>query len=243
MAVDSSSEGGMRVLRSRVLVVGAALVLALGSIACGTGTTASTPPSPSQAAPSTAAGLPPELADAVQQPDGTYKTADGRVFSAPDQFFSEECAYARWPVANDTVDLAATAGVPVDPVEWLSHHVHTYVGVFVDGEPQIVPAGIGIDNDGHRIAGLHTHDCSGTVHLEAEEPIELTLGQFADSWGVKLDGTCFADLCAPDKPVAAQVNGEPVADARAVVIADCDVISIVIGDPLAEIPPAAAEGC
>jgi hypothetical protein len=28
-----------------------------------------------------------------------------------------------------------------------------------------------------------------------------------------------------------------------VVIADCEVISIVIGDPLAEIPPAAAEGC
>ncbi len=78
---------------------------------------------------------------------------------------------------------AAAAGVPVDPVEWLSHHVHTYLGVFVDGEPEIVPAGIGIDNDGHRIAGLHTHDCSGTVHLEAEEPTELTLGQFAEFVG------------------------------------------------------------
>jgi hypothetical protein len=233
----------MRVLRSRVLVVGAAFVLALVSTACGTGGTTSTPPSPSQAAPSTASGLPPELADAVQQSDGTYRTADGRVFSAPDQFFSEACADARWPVAEDSVDLAAAAGVPVDPVEWLSHHVHTYVGVFVDGEPEVVPAGIGIDNDGHRIAGLHTHDCSGTVHLEAEEPIELTLRQFADSWGVKLDAQCFADLCAPDNPVAVQVDGEAVADPRAVVIADCDVITIVVGDPPAEIPPAAAEGC
>ena len=235
----------MRVLHARGPVVGAALVLAVVSIACGTSTTASTTPGPSQAAPTTAAGpnLPTELADAVQQPDGTYKTADGRVFSAPDEFFSEACADVRWPVANDTVDLAAASGVPVDPVEWLSHHVHTYVGVFVDGEPEIVPAGIGIDNDGHRIAGLHTHDCSGTVHLEAEKPIELTLGQFADAWGVKLDGECFADLCPPDDPVAVQVNGEPVADARGVVIADCDVISIVIGEPPAEIPPAAAEGC
>ena len=233
----------MRVLQTRGPVLGAALIVALASIACGTGTTASTSPSPSQAAPSTAVGLPPELADAVQQPDGTYKTADGRVFSAPDQFFNEECADARWPVPEDTVDLAATAGVPVDPVEWLSHHVHTYVGVFVDGEAEVVPAGIGIDNDGHRIAGLHTHDCTGTVHLELEAPIELTLGQFADSWGVKLDGECFADLCAPQSPVTVQVNGEPVADPRAVVIADCDVITIVIGDPPAEIPPAAAEGC
>lgn len=84
---------------------------------------------------------------------------------------------------------------------------------------------------------------AGRVHLEAEEPIELTLGQFADTWGVKLDGECFANLCAPDDPVPVQVNGEPVAYARAVVIADCDVISIVIGDSPAEIPPAAAEGC
>jgi hypothetical protein len=236
----------MRVLRARGLAVSAALVLAFVSIACGTSSTVSTAPtqaSPTQASASTAAGLPAELADAVLQDDGTYRTPDGRVFSAPDQFFSEPCADARWPVAEDTVDLAATAGVPVDPVEWLSHHVHTYLGVFVDGEPEVVPAGIGIDNDGHRIAGLHTHDCSGTVHLEAEEPIELTLGQFADSWGVKLDAQCFADLCAPDKPVAVQVDGAPAADARAVVIADCDVIHIVIGDPPAEIPPAAAEGC
>jgi hypothetical protein len=238
----------MRVPRSRVLVVGAALVLALAAGACGTGniTTTTTPSqaSPSTApAPSTAAGLPPELADAVQQPDGTYVTSDGGVFSAPDEFASQDCGDVRWPAADDTVDLALAAGVPVDPVEWLTYHVHTYVGVFVDGNPEVVPAGIGIDNDGHRIAGLHTHDCSRTVHLEAEKAIELTLGQFADSWGVKLDGTCFADLCAPENPVAVLVKREPVADARAVVIADCDVISIVIGDPPAEIPPAAAEGC
>jgi hypothetical protein len=231
----------MKFLQARGLAVGAGLVLVLVLIACGTSTTAST--APTQASPSSASGLPPELADAVQQPDGSYRTPDGRVFFAPDQFSSEGCADGRWPVAEDTVDLAASAGVPVDPVEWLSHHVHTYVGVFVDGEPEVVPTGIGIDNDGHRIAGLHTHDCSGTVHLEAQEPIELTLGKFVDSWGVKLDAQCFADLCAPDKPVAVQVNGEPVADARAVVIADCDVISILIGDPPAEIPPAAAEGC
>lgn len=233
----------MRVLQSRVLVVGAVFVLALVTVACGTSNTTSTPASPSPAAPSTAAGLPPELADAVQQPDGTYKTADGRVFSAPDEFGSQECGGVRWPAADDTVDLAMAAGVPVDPVEWLTYHVHTYLGVFVDGEPEVVPSGIGIDNDGHRIAGLHTHDCSGTVHLEAEKAIELTLGQFTDSWGVKLDGTCFADVCALDNPVAVQVNGEPVADARAVVIADCAVISIVIGDPPAEIPPARAQGC
>ena len=237
----------MRVVKARAIAVGAGLVLAMLSVACGSGTTASdpptTPPSPSESAAATDSNLPPELADAVEQPDGTYKTADGRVFFAPETFGIQECGDARWPVPDDTVDLAAAADVPVDPVEWLSYHVHTYLGVFVDGEAEVVPAGIGLDNDGHRIAGLHTHDCSGTVHLEAEKPIELTLGQFADSWGVKLDADCFADLCAPDTSVAVQLDGEPIADPRAVVVADCAVVFVVIGDPPAEFPPAAAEGC
>ena len=221
----------------------AAVVVALSTVNPATAPTAS-PSSPSVgASASTPANVPPELADSVQQADGSWRTPDGRVFFAPDQFGSQPCADARWPVADDTVDLAEAAEVPVDPVEWLSHHVHAYVGVFVGGEAEKVPAGIGIDNVGHRIAGLHTHDCSGTVHVEAEQPIELTLGQFADSWGVKLDADCFADLCAPDNAIAVQVDGRPATDVRAVVIADCAVINIVIGDPPAEFPPATAEGC
>jgi hypothetical protein len=237
----------MRVRDARGLAIGLGLVLAVGVMACGPGSTASTaPPAPQaseSASASAASGLPTELADSVQQADGTWRTPDGRVFAAPDEFGSQPCADARWPVADGTVDLASAAGVPVDPVEWLSHHAHTYVGVFVDGKAEVVPSGIGIDNAGHRIAGLHTHDCSGTVHVEAEAPIELTLGQLADSWGVKLDSECFADMCAPDDPVVVEVNGAPVTDARAVVIADCDVINIVVGDRPAEFPPAAADGC
>jgi hypothetical protein len=235
--------------RTPLLVLAAVALVAAVVVALSTVNPATTPTaSPSTAAAtgsavSSAPNVPPELADSVQQADGSWRTPDGRVFFAPDEFGSQPCAEARWPVAQDTVDLAAAAGVPVDPVEWLSHHVHTYVGVFVDGEAEVVPSGIGIDNDGHRIAGLHTHDCSGTVHLEAQKAMQLTLGQFADSWGVKLDGQCFADLCAPGDPVMVQVNGEPVADARSVVVADCDVINVVIGDPPAEFPPAAAEGC
>ena len=221
----------------------AAVVVALSTVNPATAPTASPASSSAGASAPIPANVPPELADSVQQADGSWRTPDGRVFFAPDEFGSQPCADARWPVAEDTVDLAAAAGVPVDPVEWLSHHVHTYVGVFVDGEAEVVPSGIGIDNEGHRIAGLHTHDCSGTVHLEAQKATQLTLGQLADSWGVKLDGQCFADLCAPDHAVAVRVNGEPVADARAVVVADCDVINVVIGDPPAVFPSAAAEGC
>ena len=234
----------MRVLQTRGPVLGAALIVALASIACGTGTTASTSPSPSQAAPSTAVGLPPELADAVQQPDGTYKTADGRVFSAPDQFFNEECADARWPVAGGH-RRPRRAPPACRSTRWSGSVTMCtrIVGVFVDGEAEVVPAGIGIDNDGHRIAGLHTHDCTGTVHLEAEAPDRADARAVRRFVGRQARrGVLRRPLRATD-PVAVQVNGEPVADPRAVVIADCDVITIVVGDPPAEIPPAAAEGC
>lgn len=231
----------LSLLAAVALVAG--VVVALSTVNPATAPTASPASSSAGASASIPANVPPELADSVQQADGSWRTPDGRVFFAPDQFGSQPCAGARWPVAEDTVDFAATAGVPVDPVEWLSHHVHTYVGVFVDGEAEVVPSGIGIDNDEHRIAGLHTHDCSGTVHLEAQKAMQLTLGQFADSWGVKLDADCFAELCGPENAIAVQVNGQPATDVRAAVIADCAVINIVIGDPPAEFPPAAAEGC
>jgi hypothetical protein len=234
------SGGSMGVLQARALGMWAALVLAFVAIACGSSNATSTS---GQAARPTVSGLPPELADAVRQDDGTYLTSDGRVFAAPDEFSSEDCGDVRWAVADDTADHALDAGVPVDAVEWLTHHIHAYMGVFVDGEPEVVPAGIGIDNGEHRIAGLHTHDCTGTVHIEAEQEVDLTLGQFADTWGVRLDEECFDDLCGPESPVEVRHNGEPVADHRDVVISDCDEIIIVIGDPPDDIPAVRAEGC
>ena len=219
-----------------------ALVFALIATSCGGGNDVSSMTTSSQVAPSASLGWPPESAGAVKQDDGTYRTPDGRIFAAPDRFATQDCGDLRWPVAHDTVDQALKAGVAVYSVEWLTHHVHAYVGVFVDGDPVVVPAGIGIDNDEHRIAGLHTHDCSGTVHVEVEKEADLTLGQVADTWGVRLDETCFDDLCGPNRRVEVRLNGVPVANHRGVAITDCVEILIVIGAP-PDIPHARAEGC
>ena len=50
------------------------------------------------------------------------------------------------------------------------------------------------------IAELHTHDTSGTLHLEAAGEItdgSFDLGHFFDTWGVTLDENCVGEHCRP----------------------------------------------
>jgi len=50
-----------------------------------------------------------------------------------------------------------------------SVHFHPRLSVWIKGKQMAVPANIGIDptQDGMQMAGLHTHDSSGTIHVEA----------------------------------------------------------------------------
>jgi hypothetical protein len=68
-------------------------------------------------------------------------------------------------------------------------HFHPLLAVYVDGKRITVPADIGIDpkRDSMQMAGLHTHDASGTIHVEGVE--HATLGQFFRIWGVALSST------------------------------------------------------
>lgn len=65
-------------------------------------------------------------------------------------------------------------------------HFHPRVAVFVDGRQVAVPPNIGIDprKDPMQMAGLHTHDSSGTVLLEGAPA--ATLGKLFRIWGVAL---------------------------------------------------------
>jgi cytochrome oxidase Cu insertion factor (SCO1/SenC/PrrC family) len=65
-------------------------------------------------------------------------------------------------------------------------HYHPQLSVFVDGRRVAVPANIGIDprRDPMDMAGLHTHDTRGTIHVEGAD--NATLGKFFRIWGVPL---------------------------------------------------------
>jgi hypothetical protein len=65
-------------------------------------------------------------------------------------------------------------------------HFHPLLALFIDGKRVQVPANIGIDpsKDPMQMADLHTHDTSGTIHVEGMP--SATLRQLFEVWGVPL---------------------------------------------------------
>jgi hypothetical protein len=169
---------------------------------------------------------------------------------------------ALWPAPRDPLERTIAAGLKPERKEFLIHHAHAHLDVFVDGKPIAVPAGIGInthdpevqrfkDPDGSVAYGgiqrcrkpcispLHTHDATGVIHTESASPKPNRLGQFFAEWGVRLSDTCVGEHCGR-KPIAFYVGGKPYTrDPRAIELTDRKEIAIVIGTPPAEIPKTA----
>lgn len=105
-------------------------------------------------------------------------------------------------------------------------HFHPSLTLVIDGKPAAVPAQIGIDPkmwqdhslDSYGMQGmapLHTHDTSGTIHVESYANRYYTFGQLLDIWGLNLSGY---------KQVTMTVNGQPVPDYQNYVLHDGDKI-------------------
>jgi hypothetical protein len=134
------------------------------------------------------------------------------------------------PRPDNTMELAGEAGIVVDSSEHLDFHEHATLLMTVDGEPVAVPANIGVGPTS--IAELHTHDTSGTLHLEAAGEItdgSFDLGHFFDTWGVTLDENCVGEHCKPDATIAFTVEGEPyTANPRTIALRDGVEIQLAI---------------
>lgn len=103
----------------------------------------------------------------------------------------------------------AEAGVPT-MAEGGGSHFHPGIAVFVDGEQVTVPANIGVDPalSPTEMAGLHTHDTSGTIHNEAGE--NSTLSQVFAIWGVPFSQEQLGPHNAKgSKEVRMWVDGKP----------------------------------
>lgn len=89
------------------------------------------------------------------------------------------------PHYEGLADRRSEAGVAVmsDPAQG-GEHIHPVLSVYVNGEQVAVPPNIGIDpaQPPDQMAGLHTHDPTGTIHIE--NAVDPTLGQFFEIWGV-----------------------------------------------------------
>lgn len=103
------------------------------------------------------------------------------------------------------------AGVPTMMDTMTSRvHFHPRLKVYVDGRQVPVPANIGIDptQDPMQMADLHTHDASGTIHVEGMTGARL--GQFFAIWGVPLSARQLGPYRAGGgNSVRMWVNGRP----------------------------------
>ena len=108
-------------------------------------------------------------------------------------------------------------------------HLHQHLNVTADGTRLVIPKNIGIDESLYKdhslsryglqgLAPLHTHDDSGTIHVESNANRNYTLGEFLDIWGgLHLNG----------KMVKVTVNGsEPISDYRNLILRDGEQIAL-----------------
>ena len=113
---------------------------------------------------------------------------------------------SKLPVSN-----SPTSSVPHDAMGMM--HIHPHLTLVIDGKTAVVPAQIGIDSslwkfhslDSKGMTGmapLHTHDTSGTIHVESYKDRDYTLGEFLAIWGIQVD----------DYNVKVTVDGNPVSD-------------------------------
>lgn len=113
----------------------------------------------------------------------------------PDVLPGELQTEAPWPAnADQAAERADLMGLPA---EGTTMHEHANVQVFVHGEQLDVPASVGVGDDD--IVSLHTHEGSGTVHMESQSIYPFTLGEFLDVWGVRLNETCLGGYCEDDE--------------------------------------------
>lgn len=107
-------------------------------------------------------------------------------------------------------------------------HIHPKITVIVNGQPTIIPENVGIDNtlwkdhslDKYGMQGmspLHTHDNSGTIHVESTANRGYTLEEFVNVWG-GLDAS-------NGKILKVTANGQPISDWKNHVLKDKEKIS------------------
>lgn len=129
--------------------------------------------------------------------------------------------------AARSADRADALGLPA---EGPTMHDHANVRIFVHGSREPVPADIGIDPSG-AVQSVHTHDDSGTVHLESSVARTFTLGEFFGVWGVRLTPSCLGAYCNDGtNELRVYVDGNEVTgDPRDVGLDDQSVVVVTYG--------------
>ena len=106
-------------------------------------------------------------------------------------------------------------------------HWHSQLSIEIKGQKQDIPANIGI---GLIHNPIHTHDNSGTIHLEMQGLVkkdDLRLNQFFKIWGKQFNSECIFEHCnGPDGKVKMFVNDKENGEFENYQMRDRDKIEI-----------------
>jgi hypothetical protein len=119
-----------------------------------------------------------------------------------------------------------------------SSHFHPHLTVYVNGKRVPIPANIGIDpsQPPMQMAGLHTHDSSGTIHDEGMHSSRL--GQFFAVWGVPFSPQRLGpNRAGGSKTVSMWVDGRRSNAFGNLALRDGQQIVVSYGDKAAPPPP------
>lgn len=98
--------------------------------------------------------------------------------------------------------------------------------IIVNGEKQTIPANVSIDSGCMR--PVHTHDQTGTAHIEWKKPRDFALGDFFRVWGKTFNQSQVLDFQADENhEVVVTVNGQRSEEYEKLVMRDGDRISII----------------
>ncbi|WP_208869476.1 hypothetical protein [Micromonospora cremea] len=152
-------------------------------------------------------------------PASPATTADGRADQPP------------WAAPADAIAQVNAAGLPMLGAEGTTEHIHAHLDVIVNGQPVVVPAGIGIDEAAQQLSPLHTHDTTGVLHVESPVKADFNLGQLFTEWQVSLSADHIGGLKVGDgKALQAYVNGKPYqGDPAGIILHAHDEIALVYG--------------
>jgi len=120
-------------------------------------------------------------------------------------------------------------------------HIHPHLTIFIDGQQQVIPAGIGIGPLGDQ--PIHTHDASGKLHVESTVVYDFTLQNFFAIWGQPFDSQHLLSFHTnAAHPVAMTVNGFATTTYGDWILHDGDNIVLSLIEPPPPIPPSVLAG-
>lgn len=139
--------------------------------------------------------------------------------------------------------LSCYGGLNQSTFEYI-YHAHTHLAIYKDGVRLAIPQLVGVVGDDEVPSTtcfypLHTHDFTGTLHIEPTNYDRVTLGQFFNIWGQPLSRTNVAGQLNTPVVIYVRDGGNLriyQGDPAGIELKSYRSIVIQLGTPLTEVP-------